>query len=791
MFHSNQISSRQRRFTFRTEAQPAQFEVLRFNGEEALSMLYRFDILLACSDSEIDTGKLVGHAAHFTLDDGVKGGKATAYHGLIKAFTYEYQISGWAFYRAILVPKLWRLTSYHLSEVYQGKNRAQVFSLIAERAGFAGRDFEIRSNFPQEPRLDYVCQYQESYLNFIARWQERLGGYWWYEETDGHEKTVFSNTRMAHKDEALALRYQSAGELDADIGQVRRIQHLKEESRCVPRRVTLTDYTPQQAGLDIKASAAVSDDGIGEVHLYGENLKNNAEASVVARLRAEGLQCSSKQYIGSSTATGLRCGHFIDVESHPRRSFNRRYLLTRVRHRGSQAGLMLDGLGLNVPDEMERARDSHAGGFYHADFCAIPSDVQFRPRIVHPWPKIEGTLTAFIDAEGSGKYAEINERGEYKVQLPFDASDKAANHGSAWIRMATPYAGSDHGMHFPLLKGTEVLLSFINGDPDQPVIVAAVPNSLNPNVVTNANHTQSRIRSLGGNQLTMEDRQGGQSMLLSSPTHNTWISLGAAAQDKRAATAASANTSAPQSTGVSDSHAGASGGLQLHTENDIQLVAQGNQLQETGGDQTTRIGGISYACNYGAANTDYLGGKYSITHGVYSNVVLGEYVQTILGNKNEFTTLVDSVYGAKAEYVMLSKADMWTLSKFELGLGFKIEVRTGMKMEKWSGMKTEPWDGFRSEIGAGIRMEFNTGIKMEKLNLKIANTTTEIKQVSGLLVGENLTKMDTALISLANKKTNIDIYDVNITESQADVWSKKATVIQCQIEAFMGIKIYV
>ncbi|QFY43389.1 type VI secretion system tip protein VgrG [Candidatus Methylospira mobilis] len=258
--------------------------------------------------------------------------------------------------------------------------------------------------------------------------------------------------------------------------------------------------------------------GIGEVHLFGRKIKNNMEIKLRAKLQAESLLCRADRYFGGSTATGLRCGHFIETANHPRQPLNRRYLLTAVKHRGSQAGLLLDGL--RVPAELG------SSDFYSAEFTAIPDNVQYRPETKHPWPKIIGTINAFIDAEGSGQYAELNQYGEYKVQLPFDISHKRANRGSAWIRMATPYAGSDHGMHFPLLKGTEVLLSFVNGDPDQPIIMGAVPNSINPSVVTDVNQMQSRIRTAGGNEITLHDEAGKQHILLKTPGGNTWMRMG-------------------------------------------------------------------------------------------------------------------------------------------------------------------------------------------------------------------------------------------------------------------------
>jgi type VI secretion system VgrG family protein len=522
-----------RRYAFSVSELPAQtFEVVNFDGEEALSTLYRFDLLLASTDSDIAVRALIGQAAQFSLNDGVEGGRPTVYRGLVQSFAYQYQISGWTFYRVTLVPKMWLLDTFNLSEIYLDKTRPEIFTTIMNNAGFTSNDFSVR--FQDEnaayPKRDYICQYRESYLTFISRWAERLGIYWWHEEAEGKEKIVFTDTRMTHKDEALLLHYQAAGELDAVVGQKRRLQNLELEARNLPKQIVIRDYSAQRASMEIMGTATVDPLGNGEEHFFGEHLRNNEEAAHIAQLRAEGMIARGDIYHGGSTATGLRCGEFMQVKDHPRKHFNQRYLITGVRHKGSQAGLLLEGLRVPVGVEAGRSAD-----FYLAGITAIPSDVQFRPETKHPWPRIIGTLNAFVDAEGSGKYAELNEKGEYKIQVPFDITNKNAQRGSAWIRMATPYAGSDHGMHFPLHKGTEVVLSFINGDPDQPIILGAIPNSLNHSVVENANQMQSRIRTAGGNEITLHDEEGKQHMLFKTPNGNTWFRMGASGFDPAAA----------------------------------------------------------------------------------------------------------------------------------------------------------------------------------------------------------------------------------------------------------------
>ena len=207
------------------------------------------------------------------------------------------------------------------------------------------------------------------------------------------------------------------------------------------------------------------------------------------------------------------------LSHHYRNDFNGRYLVTEIHHRGSQAGVLL--AGLNTP-----FASGERGTNYSNDFVAVPAATQFRAELVTPKPRIAGTLNASVDSEGSGLYAELDEFGQYKIQLPFDLTDKDPNKGSAWVRMATPYSGSDHGMHFPLHKNAEVLLSFVDGDPDQPVIIGAVPNSENRSVVNNTNPAINQILTKSGNQLRMNDTKGSPGIVLFSPSAKGTIIIG-------------------------------------------------------------------------------------------------------------------------------------------------------------------------------------------------------------------------------------------------------------------------
>nr|WP_194269928.1 contractile injection system protein, VgrG/Pvc8 family [Candidatus Methylospira mobilis] len=256
MHSFSQLSGSNRRFTFSCANLPQHtFEVARFEGEEALSELYRFELLLVSQNGEIDEPGLIGLDAQFSLNDGIEGGRDTVYRGLIQEFSYEYQVDDWTFYRAILVPKLWKLETYMLSEIYLDQSRPEIFDTVLENAGLMSNDFEVRllNNASNAPRLDYICQYRETYLNFISRWAERLGIYWWYETIDGNEKVLFSDTWTAHKDEAIRLSYQAPGETGDGVLQTRRFQSLRRVAQNLPKRLVIRDYSAERASQELKA----------------------------------------------------------------------------------------------------------------------------------------------------------------------------------------------------------------------------------------------------------------------------------------------------------------------------------------------------------------------------------------------------------------------------------------------------------------------------------------------------------------------------------------------------------
>ncbi|MCD6308799.1 MAG: type VI secretion system tip protein VgrG, partial [Candidatus Latescibacteria bacterium] len=466
-----------RKYSFSSKALDREtFAVVNFKGFEGISRPYEFDIMLVSDAADIDLSGVLSNPATLTFHR--EDETTVDFHGIISQFEQLHEYQGVVFYRAHLVPKLWWLNLTRHNQVILNETVQDILENILKDGGLNSTDYEFRlQNTYQE--IEYVCQYGESHLNFISRWCESEGIYYYFEQTDAGEKVIFTDTKISHSDlpQDSVLYYSPPSGLDT-LHRTEIIKSFTCRERQLPRDVRLKDYNYERPSLEVSGTADVDAAGRGTSYVYGEHFKTSEEGNRLAQIRAEELLCHKKEFFGESTVPFMMPGYTFSLEDHYRSDFNRKFLITELTHEGSQTGYLVSGIR-SALSEMEQTV------YYLNRFTSIPSDVQYRPECKTVKPKISGTLNAKIDAEGSGTYAEIDEQGRYKVRLPFDLNDDhGAGKASSFLRMMQPYAGTDHGMHFPLHKDTEVLLTFIDGDPDRPIIARAVPEPKTPGPIT-------------------------------------------------------------------------------------------------------------------------------------------------------------------------------------------------------------------------------------------------------------------------------------------------------------------
>ncbi|MBI4804258.1 MAG: type VI secretion system tip protein VgrG [Desulfovibrio sp.] len=559
--------------------------MVRFTGTEGLSKLYQFDLTLLSEKTSIDFKKALSGTATFTIKR-QEGGDLT-WHGILRDFQQLQRSDKHVFYRALLVPKAWELTQTMHNQIFLNMDMPEFLQQCLTDAGLSqGLDFQVNTT-GSYPKREYVCQYNETHFNFASRWMERNGFYFFFDQSGSQEKVVITDSLNVHTPNpgGDTLKYAEPTGLDAGLtGQA--AKNFYCDQRRLPKEVLLKDYNYRTPSLTIQAKELVSESGTGTVYMHGGHLLTPTEAASEAKIRTEEFKCREQLFFGESNAPFLQPGYTFTLQDHYRSDFNQSYLLIEVKHEGAQESWLTAGLeATGVGDKL----------FYRNSFAAIPASVQFRPEVKTPKPKIEGPLSAVIDAEESGQYAELDDQGRYKVIMPFDLSGRKDGQASTWLRMIQPYAGSGHGMHFPLHKGTEVAVIHYEGDPDRPVIAGAVPNPETQSMVTSANQTMSNITTSGGNQIHIQDQDGSQRILLNSTAKGNFIRIGAH------------NDPAVDWGDVGDTiKEMATDGINLTTPQWFNVKAEfANQIVLADNTQTT-IG--FYSCNYiGGALTFYIG----------------------------------------------------------------------------------------------------------------------------------------------------------------------------------------
>lgn len=518
--------------------------VVEWRGEEAISRPYRFEVKLASLNPLLDDEAMLGQPATLSLTDAK--GKAQPYHGIITEAELLDGDSQYFYFRVVLEPRMALLRQSRFSEIWLNKSLPDLIrAVLAEAAlnsegpGTSGAeadsyDFDIRlaQGDLALNESNFTCQFEETSFAFLSRLLEYYGVYYFFEQQDGHEALVFcGDQRYQPKSETL-LNYRPLDTaLDAGQG-IALTRTFNRRLASQPKDVVVQDFSATNAQMQLLDSASIASASIavdadseqsqaaanapgfnGEQWLYGEHFGTNKEGQELAKLRAQALGCRHREFHGKGRAVGLRAGYPMRLLGHLRLTLNTQYQVIQVQHDGSQP---LPGLGQD---------QAGTAGDINTRFIAIPGDVQFRPQRLTRKPRVQGLLSAIVDGDDTGQPL-LNQNGCYKVIFPFIRGDKGATRGSAWLRMATMSSGANHGMHFPLLKGTEVLVSFLGGDPDRPVITGSVPNSENPNKVNEKNAMQSGLSTAGGHYLAMEDSPSGPLMQMGAPVGSTMFSLG-------------------------------------------------------------------------------------------------------------------------------------------------------------------------------------------------------------------------------------------------------------------------
>lgn len=497
--------------------------VTEVQGHEGISEPYWFKVTFASNKTDLQAEDCLLQPVMlkiYTSD----GESSTRYSGLIFEFSMIKRVNDFVIYQLVFRPRLWKLSFNRITDVYcEEKTIPEIVADKLTASGLTSKDYEQRIKDPSAYRKrSFVCQFYETDLDFISRYLEAEGiCYFFEQDEDFHEKLVMVDYSLGLPEKKKTLYFFDVQDMPTDM-QDNRVTALSAHTKVIQSKSVIQDFNYRKADLEesFKSDSEIDNKGLGTVMFWGYNLRSSNEATRLAKIRKEELLCDQFVVQGTSTSIEVASGYQISIERHFQNQLNRDYLVTTVDHHGVQSFAWLD------PQKAALTAQTTSGTTYTCEFRCLDASLQYRPRRKTRWPFIAGTLNGIVDDEGSGKYAQLNEYGQYKVQLLFDLTHKDTNRGSAWIRMMTPYSGQGHGMAWPLLKGTEVIIGFMGGDPDQPIILGAVPNSENPNVLNSSNSHLGGFQSNSGNYMVVNDKEGEQGVHMWSPGGNTHFYIG-------------------------------------------------------------------------------------------------------------------------------------------------------------------------------------------------------------------------------------------------------------------------
>jgi type VI secretion system secreted protein VgrG len=504
-------SARMADFTFRAGSLVEdELRVTGFSGTEGISELFHFHVDVCSDRSDIALEEIVGKGAVLEIS-GAHGSRFV--NAIVRRFEACGQSTNVYHYAADLVPVHWLLTRRYKSRIFQEHNCSDmtvpgIIKKVLEDAGIPEANYRFALQGSYEKR-EYVVQYREPEMDFISRLMEEEGIFYFFEHAaDGH-KMVFGDSTVAHaatpNESQFAFREKTGMVTEASQEF---IYHLRDRQEIQTGAVALDDYNFQQPPQELMATSTADQYTSLEYYDYPGRYVAKSVGDHYAQVRLEEFQWQRHTYQMSTAVRALLPGFKFELKEHPTEALNQEYVVTRLTHRAYQPQ--------SAQDEASVGR----GMEYNAEVQTIPANVPYRPRRVTPKPVVHGSQTALVVGP-SGEEIWPDKYGRVKVHFHWDREGQHDENASRWIRVNQGLAGGQYGMMFLPRVGQEVVVDFLEGDPDRPLITGRVYNNDNmPPYTLPDEKTKSTIKthsSKGGggtNEIRFEDAKDSEQILV-------------------------------------------------------------------------------------------------------------------------------------------------------------------------------------------------------------------------------------------------------------------------------------
>jgi type VI secretion system secreted protein VgrG len=474
---------------------PNKFSLREMHATEALGQPFSIELTVDSDDLDIAYKSILGD--HLSIELDLAENEHRYFDGIVTGFAYVGLTDFRAGYRITLRPWLWLLTRHAQCKIFQGKTVPEIIKDVFRAANFDDFEDKLQRSYVT---LEYCVQYRESDFDFVSRLMEQEGIYYFFKHEKGTHKLILCDGTSAHgkyADKYSDIRLARSAD-DADTGTVWDWT-LGQELQS--GQYTHTDYNLEKPNADLKKSKSIAQghkEDAFEIYDYPGKYTEAADGETYAGIRMEERAAQFERASGTSRTRWIATGCLITLKDSQRKAHNREYLIVETRSSVAAGGETAQQLT------------------FQTEFHALGTAQTYRSPRRTAKPFIRGPQTAFVVGQ-SGEEIWTDKYGRVKVQFHWDRDGQNDEKSSCWVRCAQSWASKSWGAVFIPRIGQEVVVHFLEGDPDRPIITGAVynANSMPPYALPD-NATRSTIKSNsskgggGFNEIRLEDKAGSE-----------------------------------------------------------------------------------------------------------------------------------------------------------------------------------------------------------------------------------------------------------------------------------------